>query len=58
MNLHLLTQSSRHEERVPENFQHWEPVHRYYLDGPPITEDRRRPPPLQPRRSEDVIVLE
>ncbi|RGP72044.1 hypothetical protein FSPOR_2889 [Fusarium sporotrichioides] len=48
----------RHGERAPENFQQWEPVHRYYRDGPLITEDRRRPPPLQPRRPEDVVVLE
>uniref|UniRef100_A0A4E9DQQ6 DUF2293 domain-containing protein n=1 Tax=Gibberella zeae TaxID=5518 RepID=A0A4E9DQQ6_GIBZA len=48
----------RHEGQVPESFQQWEPVHRYYRDGPPITEDRRRPPPLQPRRPEDVVVLE
>ncbi|KAM0242334.1 hypothetical protein ACHAPO_000748 [Fusarium lateritium] len=48
----------RHEERVPETLQQWEPVHRYYRDRPPITEDRRRPPPLQSRRPEDVVVLE
>ncbi|OBS27655.1 hypothetical protein FPOA_01597 [Fusarium poae] len=48
----------RHEERVPETLQQWEPVHRYYRDAPPITEDRRRPPPSQSRRPEDVVVLE
>ncbi|RGP64114.1 hypothetical protein FLONG3_9660 [Fusarium longipes] len=47
----------RQDERVPETFQHWEPVHRYYRDRP-VTEDRRRPPPLQSRPTDDVIVLE
>jgi hypothetical protein len=54
----LLTQFSRYDERVPENFQQREPVHRYYREDLPVTEDRRRPPPLHPRRLDDVIVLE
>ena len=53
-----LTQSSRYEERGPETFQRREPVHRYYRDEHPLTEDRHRLPPLQSRRPEDVIVLE
>lgn len=54
----LLTQFSRYDERVPENFQQREPVHRYYREGLPVTEDRRQPPPLHSRRLDDVIVLE
>ncbi|KAG5661070.1 hypothetical protein KAF25_002713 [Fusarium avenaceum] len=48
----------RYDERVPENFQQREPVHRYYREDLPVTEDRRRPPPLHSRRLDDVIVLE
>ncbi|KAG4266336.1 hypothetical protein FPRO04_05899 [Fusarium proliferatum] len=47
----------RYEERVPEPFQHREPVHRYYRDEPVVGGDGR-PRPLHPRRMEDVIVLE
>ncbi|KAJ4134748.1 hypothetical protein NW768_004349 [Fusarium equiseti] len=47
-----------YEERGPETFQRREPVHRYYRDEHPIIEDRHRPPQLQSRRPEDVIVLE
>ncbi|KAM0349816.1 hypothetical protein ACHAPU_003650 [Fusarium lateritium] len=48
----------RHDERVPGPFQQREPMHRYYREEIPATEDRRRPPVLHPRRPEDVIVLE
>ncbi|KAM5379869.1 hypothetical protein ACJA88_005297 [Fusarium oxysporum] len=47
----------RYEERVPEPFQHREPVHRYYREEPVVAGDGR-PRPLHPRRMEDVIVLE
>ncbi|KAG4295031.1 hypothetical protein FPRO06_01615 [Fusarium proliferatum] len=47
----------RYEERVPEPFQHREPVHRYYREEPVVGGDGR-PRPLHPRRMEDVIVLE
>jgi hypothetical protein len=52
-----LTRYSRYEERVPEPFQHREPVHRYYREEP-VVEGDGRPRPLHPRRMEDVIVLE
>ncbi|KAF4450723.1 hypothetical protein F53441_6166 [Fusarium austroafricanum] len=48
----------RREERMPDTYQHQEPVHRYYREEPVITADGRRPPTLHPRRMEDVIVLE
>ncbi|KAF5672445.1 hypothetical protein FHETE_3748 [Fusarium heterosporum] len=48
----------RHDERGPGAFQQREPMHRYYREELPVTEDRRRPPTLHPRRLEDVVVLE
>ncbi|KAF4988899.1 hypothetical protein FGRMN_9480 [Fusarium graminum] len=48
----------RHDERVSGAFQQRGPMHRYYREELPVTEDRRRPPTLHPRRLEDVIVLE
>ncbi|KAF4437842.1 hypothetical protein FACUT_5376 [Fusarium acutatum] len=47
----------RYKERVPEPFQHREPMHRYYREEPAVGGDGRLRP-LHPRRMEDVIVLE